>query len=93
MYFGADRLTANRFLRANFFVATDFPDPRFRLDAVTSELTAAPPRYLIFETLHTPTEMGRAVDQLPEAPSVARLLTAYRQEARIEDFTLYRRLD
>jgi hypothetical protein len=37
--------------------------------------------------------MGRAVDHLPEEPAVARLLSAYRQEAQIEDFTLYRRVD
>ncbi len=93
VYFGADRMTAHRFLRANFFVATDFPDPRFRLEAVTEELARSQPRYLIFETLHSPSEMGRAVDRLPEQPPVARLLAAYRQEARIEDFTLYRRVD
>jgi 4-amino-4-deoxy-L-arabinose transferase-like glycosyltransferase len=93
VYFASDRLTGHRFLRANFFVATDFPDPRFRLEAVTAELAQARPRYIIFETLHSVSEMGRAVDRLPEDPSVARLLAAYRQETRIEDFTLYRRID
>jgi hypothetical protein len=93
VYFASDRLTAHRFLRANFFVATDFPDPAFRLEAVTAELAHARPRYVIFETLHSPSEMGRAVDRLPEDPAVAQLLTAYRQETRIEDFTVYRRLE
>jgi len=93
VYFLADRLTAHRFLRVNFFVATGFPDEDFRLESVTAELAARRPRYLIFETLHSNSEMGRAVDSLPEDPSVARLLTAYTLDARIEDFTLYRRTD
>ena len=38
VYFASDRLTAHRFLRVNFFVATEFPDPAFRLDAVTAQV-------------------------------------------------------
>jgi 4-amino-4-deoxy-L-arabinose transferase-like glycosyltransferase len=93
VYFAADRLAAQRFLRANFFVSTDFPDPRFRLEPVTDELAAARPRYVIFERLNSQSEMGRAVDHLPEQPAVARLLGGYRKEAQIEDFTLYRRVE
>jgi hypothetical protein len=93
LYFAADRLTAHRFLRVNFFVATDFPDPRFRLDAVTDELAARRPRYIIFERLHSTSEMGRAADALQEQPAVVQLLRGYRLEIRIEDFTLYRRID
>jgi 4-amino-4-deoxy-L-arabinose transferase-like glycosyltransferase len=93
VYFLSDRLPAHRFLRVNFFVATDFPDPRFRLEPVAHELAARRPRYLIFERLHTPSEMGRAVDRLTEDPAITRLLGGYRFEARIEDFTLYRRDD
>jgi hypothetical protein len=93
VYFASDRLTAHRFLRANFFVATDFPDPAFRLAAVMRDLAAHPPRYLIFERLNSASEMGRAVDRLPDDPAVAGLLTAYRRDAQIEDFTLYRRVD
>lgn len=93
VYFAADRLTAQRFLRANFFVATDFPDPAFRLDAVAAELSARRPTYLIFERLNARSEMGRAVDRLQEDPAVGRLLAGYRLETRIEDFTLYRRVD
>lgn len=93
VYFAADRLTAHRFLRVNFFVATDFPDPRFRLDAVLGDLAAARPRYVIFERLHSPSEMGRAVDSLPTEPAVRALLASYDLDAHIEDFTLYRRRD
>jgi len=93
VYFAADRLTAHRFLRANFFVATDFPDPAFRLPAVARDLAVRRPRYLIFEQLNSGSEMGRAVDRLPEDADVARLLAAYRRETQIEDFTLYRRVD
>lgn len=93
VYFAADRLTAQRFLRVNFFVATDFPDPRFRLEAVLAELAAARPRYLIFERLHTASEMAREVDSLPGDPAVENLLQAYNLEMQIEDFTLYRRRD
>ena len=92
VYFAADRLPAHRFLRANFFVATDFPDPSFRLSAVTADLAARHPRYLIFERLNSGSEMGRAVDSLPEDPGVAGLLADYRRETQIEDFTLYRRI-
>ena len=60
VYFASDRLTAHRFLRVNFYVETDFPDPRFRLDAVVADLAARRPRYLIFETLHSPSAMGQA---------------------------------
>lgn len=93
VYFASDRLIAQRFLRANFFVATDFPDPSFRLDAVTADLAAAAPSYLIFERLNAASEMGKQVDRLEEDPSVARLLTRYNRETTIEDFTLYRRID
>ena len=92
VYFLADRLIAQRFLRANFFVETQFPDPRFRLDAVAAELAERAPRYLIFERLHTSSAMGRAVDALPGHPTLAPLLANYRMETQIEDFTLYRRL-
>lgn len=93
VYFAANRLTAHRFLRVNFFVETEFPDPRFRLDAVVADLSAAPPAYLVFERLHSRSEMGQAVDQLEQHPSVERLLQAYRLEIQIEDFSLYRRID
>jgi len=93
VYFAADRLTAHRFLRANFFVETEFPDERFRLEAVTAELAARRPRYLIFERLNSPSAMGKAVDALPGHPAVARLLEAYRLETTIEDFTVYRLTD
>jgi hypothetical protein len=93
VYFASDRLTAQRFLRVNFFVETDFPDPAFRLNAVVDELAARRPRYVIFERLNSPSAMGQAVDRLPGDPDIARLLGAYALEARIEDFTLYRLRD
>ena len=90
VYFAADRLTAHRFLRVNFFVETDFPDPRFRLDAVVEELTARRPRYIIFERLHSSSAMARAADSLIDHPAVVGLLQTYQFETRVEDFTLYR---
>jgi hypothetical protein len=90
VYFASDRLAAQRFLRVNFFVATDFPDPQFRLEAVTAELAARRPRYVIFEQLNSGSDMGRAVDSLAAEPAVAALLADYRLETQIEDFTLYR---
>lgn len=93
VYFLSDRLPAHRFLRVNFFVDTDFPDPAFRLDAVIADLQAARPRYLIFERLHSGSEMGKAVDRLQDTPPVMRLLSGYRREAEIEDFTLYARVE
>jgi 4-amino-4-deoxy-L-arabinose transferase-like glycosyltransferase len=93
VYFAADRLSAHRFLRANDFVETTFPDPAFRLEAVVADLTERRPRYLIFEKLNTGTPMARAVDGLHENPVVTPLLAAYRREATIEDFSLYRRVD
>ena len=95
VYFLADRLAAHRFLRVNFFVATDFPDPRFTLPAVAAELEAKRPRYLIFERLHSTSdpEVARMVDGLPSNPDLAKLLSAYRFETRIEDFALYRAID
>jgi 4-amino-4-deoxy-L-arabinose transferase-like glycosyltransferase len=93
VYFGSDRLTAHRFLRANFFVETAFPDPDFRLGSVIADLSVSRPRYLIFERLHTATTMANAVDNLPNDPAVQALLRGYRLETSIEDFTLYRRVD
>jgi Dolichyl-phosphate-mannose-protein mannosyltransferase len=93
VYFLADRLTAHRFLRVNFFVETYFPDPEFRLAAVTRELAERRPVYLIFERLNSSSEMGRTVDALQENPLVRDLLRGYRRETQIEDFTLYRRLE
>jgi hypothetical protein len=90
IYFAADRLTAHRFLRVNFFVPAEFPDPRFTLEAVTAELAAKRPRYIVFERLNSPSAMGKAVDGLTAHPAVVRLLEGYRLETTIEDFTLYR---
>jgi 4-amino-4-deoxy-L-arabinose transferase-like glycosyltransferase len=93
VYFDSDRLAAHRFLRVNFFVGTDFPDPQFRLESVVADLASAPPRYVIFERLHSASDMGRAADALPDNPALQPLLRAYDLETRIEDFTLYRRGD
>ena len=91
VYFLSDRLTAHRFLRVNFFVPGEFPDPRFKLDAVVEDLRQRRPVYLIFERLHSDSDMGRAADALPEHPLVKSLLESYTLETTIEDFTLYRR--
>jgi dolichyl-phosphate-mannose-protein mannosyltransferase len=95
VYFDADRLPAHRFIRVNFFVATKFPDPEFRLDAVVRELIAVRPRYLVFERLHVSADpvMARTVDGLADNPAVQPLLAGYERETTIEDFTLYRRRD
>lgn len=97
IYFEADRLPAHRFLRVNFFVPTEFPDPRFTLEAVIGDLTVRRPRYILFERLNAVSsrgsEMARAVDALQHHPTVLRLLDGYRLDTRIEDFTLYRRVD
>jgi hypothetical protein len=77
----------------NFFVETNFPDRRFRLDAVLDDLAARKPRYIIFERLNSGSEMGKAADGLPEQPAVLRLLSSYQKDVQIEDFTLYRLID
>jgi hypothetical protein len=93
LYFLADRLPAQRFLRVNFFEPQDFPDPRFRLAAVAAELQARQPVYLIFERLHSTADaqVALTVDALPQNPALQPLLEHYTLEAQIEDFTLYRR--
>ena len=90
VYFLSDRLTAHRFLRVNFFLE-GFPDPQFTLSAVVEDLRARQPAYLIFERLHSESEMGRAADALPESPLIRSLLEPYALDRQIEDFTLYRR--
>jgi hypothetical protein len=90
VYFLSDRLTAHRFLRVNFFVASEFPNPAFTLDAVVEELTARRPCYLIFERLHSSSEMGRMVDSLQSRERIKQLLDDYQLEVTIEDFSLYR---
>jgi Dolichyl-phosphate-mannose-protein mannosyltransferase len=93
VYFAADRLTAHRFLRVNFFIDTEFPDQQFRLDSVLTDLGAARPRYLIFERLHGRSTMAQSADNLPNDPAVQALLQSYQLDTEIEDFTLYRRRD
>jgi hypothetical protein len=93
VYFASDRVAAHRFLRVNFFVDTDFPDPHFRLGSVLADLAVARPRYIIFERLHTRSRMAETADNLPNDPAVQELLRAYHLDTRIEDFTLYRRSD
>ncbi|HEX5216113.1 MAG TPA: glycosyltransferase family 39 protein [Vicinamibacterales bacterium] len=91
IYFLADRLTAHRFLRVNFFVGMDFPEPSFNLAAVTRDLAARRPRYILFENLHATSAIGRSVSGVITDPLVIELLSAYELEATIEDFTIYRR--
>jgi hypothetical protein len=93
VYFDAERLAAHGFMRVNMFVMSDLQDPRFQLPAVTQQIAARRPMYLIFEELHTATALGKAVDNLEGDPEIVKLLTNYRQETTIEDFTLYRRMD
>ena len=93
LYFLADRLPAHRFLRANFFATTEFPNPAFRVDAVVQDLRRARPAYILFERLRSAAEWARIIDALPERAEVAELLSGYKLEATIEDFTVYRRLD
>jgi hypothetical protein len=57
---------------------------------VIQDLSLRRPRYLIFEQLHSSSEMGKSVDALPLRPEIQRLLEPYRLEATIEDFSLYR---
>jgi 4-amino-4-deoxy-L-arabinose transferase-like glycosyltransferase len=90
VYFLSDRLTAHRFLRVNFFVPSEFPNPAFTLDAVVADLTVRRPKYLIFEQLHSSSEMGRIVDSLQSREEIKRLLERYRLETTIEDFSVYR---
>ena len=91
IYFASERLTAHRFLRVNFFVDTGFPHPAFSLESVVADLRAAPPRYLIFERLHSTSAMARAADALPGDARLANLLEGYTFEQQIEDFTILRR--
>ena len=93
VYFEADRLSAHRFLRVNFFAGTDFPHPDFRLESVADVLRSRRPAYLIFERLHSTADprVAAAADTLPEHPALAGLLQDYVFDTRIEDFSLYRR--
>ena len=76
IYFATDTLMANRFLRSNVFVPSQFPHPGFSLEDVVRELEANRPLYLVFETLHSPSAMGVAVDALagPAGSTPARVL-------------------
>ena len=93
LYFETDRLSAHRFLRVNFYVPTEFPDPAFRLNVVAADLAARPPRYLVFENLHNAARVGELSARLAEAPELETLMRHYRLETVIEDFTVYRRVD
>lgn len=92
VYFLADRPMAHRFIRANFFVPEVFPNPAFTRAAVIADLERVRPRYVIFERLHTASEVGREIDALPGHPVVAPWLEShYDLETTIEDFAVYRR--
>ena len=71
----------------------EFPDPRSDSTPSSRDLAARRPRYLIFERLHSTSAMARAADALIYDPLVAELLSTYQQEAQVEDFTLYRRVE
>lgn len=91
VYFLADRVPAHRFLRVNFFVPDEFPNPAFTLGAVVRDLEAAAPRYVVFERLPTTSDMARLANALPVHPIVQPWLSQYAFETTIEDFTIYRR--
>jgi hypothetical protein len=93
VYFLADRLTAHRFLRVNFFYPAGFPHPAFTVDAVADDLARRRPRYVIFENLHAASFIGEALAGLTREPAVEALLEAYEFESQIEDFAIYRRRD
>ncbi|HET9268209.1 MAG TPA: glycosyltransferase family 39 protein [Vicinamibacterales bacterium] len=93
LYFLADRLPAHRFLRANFFATTEFPNAAFRVESVVQNLRQARPAYVVFERLRSAAEWARIIDALPQRAEVAELLSGYKLEATIEDFTVYRRID
>jgi hypothetical protein len=92
-YFAADRLPGHRFVRVNYFILSSYQDPRYRVEAVVEDLRRDRPTFLIFERLHTRTDLGRMSDSLPERSDIAQLLQAYRLETRIEDYTIYRLAD
>jgi hypothetical protein len=71
-------------------VPAEFPNPDFTLDAVVSDLSTRRPRYLIFEELHSSSEMARMVDSLQSRDEIQRLLQPYQLDATIEDFSVYR---
>jgi len=93
VYFAADRLPAAKFLRVNMFVPSDFPAPDFQLASVAATLAARRPEYLIFEHFQGGDPvLVNTINGLQQAPALGELLSAYRVETQIEDFTLYRRI-
>lgn len=92
VYFETRTLTAHRFLRLNFYVPSLFPHPDFRLEAVARDLAQAPPRYLVFENLHSSPAVGELSQRLPQAPELADLMRQYTRDVVIEDFSVYRRV-
>ena len=57
------------------------------------DLRARRPTYIAFERLHSASAWALVIDALPEQADVAALLSGYRLETSIEDFTIYRRID
>jgi 4-amino-4-deoxy-L-arabinose transferase-like glycosyltransferase len=93
VYFLADRLTAQRLIRVNFFVPAAFPEPGFNVPAVLADLERTRPRYVIFEKLNARPPLSEESDALEWDPAVRQLLSGYHLDRRIEDFALYRRAD
>ncbi|MFI5178808.1 MAG: glycosyltransferase family 39 protein, partial [Vicinamibacterales bacterium] len=95
VYFAADRLPAQRFLRVTAFLPATLAEPGFQRAAVLDEIARRRPAYIIFEQLHSTADVAVAVtvDRLPQDPDVARLLEAYQLDTQIEDFTLYKRVN
>jgi hypothetical protein len=92
VYFTADRLAAQRFLRVNYFIPGSYPDPAYRLDAVVRDLDSSRPALIVFERLHSNSELGRITDGLQQNPVVVPLLASYRFQTQIEDFAVYGRI-
>ena len=93
VYFLADRLPAHRFLRVNFYVNGPLTEPPFRLDAVVNDLRQRRPAYIIFERLNSTAAWAMVIDALRDESDIKSLLSGYRLETTIEDFTVYRRAD
>jgi hypothetical protein len=90
VYFTSGREPANRFLWAYPAVARTMHRDAFTIGALSEDLIAKAPRYLVLERNNRDSLTGWRIETEFTTPEMQRLLAQYRLETEIEDFLVYR---
>jgi hypothetical protein len=90
VYFMSGRQPANRFLWAYPAVAGPLRRADFTAGALSDDLVARAPRYLVLERNNRDSLTGWKIETEFTTPAMERLLAHYQLETEVEDFLVYR---